>query len=60
MDHDIASVECSEIVLDSSGFDGGVARDEEALSILQAEDTRNQLLNEILEVLFFYFGFSFA
>ncbi|KAB7498810.1 CDK5 regulatory subunit-associated protein 3 [Armadillidium nasatum] len=40
----------SQIIVESSGVDGGVARGEEAFSLLFTESTRNQFLNELMEL----------
>jgi hypothetical protein len=45
-------VETSGIVLEEDGLEGGVARGEEAMSILENPETRNFFIDELLEVLF--------
>jgi len=40
----------SGIVVEEHGLEGGVARDEEALSILENIDTRNQFMDDLYEV----------
>lgn len=46
-DGEIATV---DIVLEDSGVEGGVARGDEALSILHNSKTRNQFINELMEL----------
>ena len=43
-------LDSSGIVLEEGGCEGGVARHEDALSILENADTRGQFLDEIIEV----------
>jgi len=47
---DTLEVETSGIVLEDDGLEGGVARNEEALSLLENPETRNFFIDELLEV----------
>ncbi|KAG8236540.1 hypothetical protein J437_LFUL011317 [Ladona fulva] len=49
IDVDISIEECG-IVVESTGVSGGVAKDKEALNILDNPDTRHKLLDELLEL----------
>ncbi|MCL4122266.1 UNVERIFIED_CONTAM: hypothetical protein GTU68_028957 [Idotea baltica] len=47
---DDADIGTSEIVVESTGLEGGVAKGPEALSLLFTEETRNQVINELMEL----------
>lgn len=43
-------LETTGITLEEDGVEGGVARNEEALSVLENPETRNFFIDELLEV----------
>ena len=50
IDFNIEEVETAGITVEDDGIEGGVARNEEALSILENSQTREEFINELVEV----------
>ena len=50
IDFNIEEVETAGITLEDDGIEGGVARNEEALSVLENSQTREEFMNELVEV----------
>lgn len=47
---DNVDIQTAGIVIEDGGMEGGVARNEEAMSILSNSETRGQFIDEIVEV----------
>lgn len=54
IDFSIDLVETAGIVLEEDGLEGGTARGEDALSILENPETRNFFIDELVEVSLHY------
>ena len=50
IDFNIEEVETSGITLEDDGIEGGVARHDEALTVLENTQVREEFINEIVEV----------
>lgn len=54
------SLDESGIVVEGQGLSGGVARGEDALSLLDNPSTRNQFIDQLVEVCVLYFLTNFC